>query len=273
MTPYIEIDSKSISNIDPELKEFLFKRIPDKHDKAINLEELLKNPNRNYFFMFCPYCNNIGILSCSSKIKPCICIFCGETNPYNKIMQNLEKAEILNQLAILDNCNVKGYSYENTKRILLEQSLITIATGVEVFLRDIYSTTLNLRYVKKNKTLIHLIYRETRNDFMNIGKAKRKYKNDLGIDLKEIIGEPELKKLNLMILKRNVVIHNNGNVDNSFLEQSGMDIKKGHPIPIQIDEIEDYVSTVENLVEKIRGLFEKELSDEMYQRVELFLKE
>jgi len=155
----------------------------------------------------------------------------------------------------------------------LEQSLITIATGVEVFLRDIYSTTLNLRYIKKNKTLIHLIYREIRNDFMNIGKAKRKFKNDLGIDLKDIIGEDDLKKLNLMILKRNVIIHNIGNVDNSFLEQSGMDIKVGRPIPIQIDEIEDYVSTVENLVENIGGLFEKELRDEMYQRVEFFLKE
>lgn len=272
--PWIEIDSSFLSNFDTNLKTKLFKKLLDivkneiSNIKHSNIEEFLDDSNRSFFFMLCPYCNNIALLS-TAKLpsKPFVCVICGETNQYNKIMQSMEKAKILYMIAKENDID------EKVRRTLLEQSLVTIATGLEVFLRDIYSTTLNIKYVQQHKSLIYRFYNDTKTDFLNIGKAEKKYNKDLNIDLKNIIGIKSFKKINLLMLKRNVIVHNIGIVDNTFLEQSGLKCNLKDYIPIEKKEIEEYISIIEEFVDKIGELFQEEFEREMLQRIEAFLQE
>ncbi|MCK5267903.1 MAG: hypothetical protein KAR07_07040 [Spirochaetes bacterium] len=276
--PYLEIDLIFLSNLDPKLKLDLFERLKkliedEITEEYLNIEEFLKKINRSFFFMLCPYCNSVALLT-TAKINrqkyenPMICPFCGEKNQYDKITQSLEKTRILYELAANIESINSDFDNKKVKRTLLEQSIVTIATGLEVFLRDIYSTTLNIKYIKPHKSLIHRFYKDTRTEFINLGNARRKYIQDLGIDFKN----ENFKKLNLLMLKRNVIVHNNGIVDNTFLGQCGLDCKLKDCIPIEIKEIEEYIYIVNELVEEIGQLFQEEFETETNQRMVQFLQ-
>lgn len=282
--PYVEINLSFLSNFNPDLRPNLFEKLQnwEKHEtmsiKYSNIEEFLDKSDRSFFFMLCPYCNLTALFSTSKKMfqlhgEPLVCPFCGETNQYDKITRSIEKSKTLCQLAVYIDSGDGDIDDENIKRTLLEQSIVTIATGLEVFLRDIYSTTLNIKYIKQNKSLIHRFYRDARNEFLNIGKAEKKYIDDLGVNFKDVVGAEILKKLNLLMLKRNVIVHNSGIVDNMFLEQSGLKCKKKDFVPIEIKEIEEYLSIVNKFVEKMGQLFQKEFETEILQRMEQFLQE
>lgn len=286
--PYIEINSDFLATLSPKMKEIVEKglishkryeaNIPVKkttQSEIKKVKEQLKDSGRSYYFSTCPYCNNGGLFSTSfadSTSQPTTCVFCGETNPYYKIMQSLDKTKVLYQLSIFVESGDGDIVDEHATRVLQEQCLVTIATGIEVFLRDIYSLTLNLKYIKDEKTLYIRFYQDSRNEFINIGRAVKKFKKDLDIDLKIILEEDTLKKLNLLMLKRNVIVHNIGLIDKTFLEQSGLQYELKTPVPISPEEIDAYFSVIEVVVQGIIESFNQEFRTAMLRRMESFFK-
>ncbi|NVM30431.1 MAG: hypothetical protein HWN65_16425 [Candidatus Helarchaeota archaeon] len=220
---------------------------------------------RFFYFFFCPYCKYKGILETSIKIEPSICAFCGALSPELKIKRSISKTKCISKL-------VGEKSNENLNKILLEQCIVMIATGVEVLFRDIYSIFLNLEYVKEDKNLYYRFYRDTRNKFINIGQTIKLFKDDLGINLESILGQNGKDKLNSLMLKRNVIVHNIGFIDKIFLEQSGLDYKMHQPIPIDLDEIETILLIVENCIDNFHNLFEKTNKKRMNKIIEGFIK-
>ncbi len=92
-----------------------------------------------------------------------------------------------------------------------------------------------------------------------MGKVKKAYKDNLGITLSEKLGEDTLRQMNLLMQKRNVIVHNLGIADRTFLNQSGIECKLKQEIPISFREIEEYINTLQ----KIESIFNAILSDEM----------
>lgn len=259
---YIKIDSDFLNSFDAPIKE--------------KLEYILKELSRDHpeclhFLRLCPYCNILSFLSITGtsvdKLEsPSRCAFCGESNPFDKFKHSLNKVDILYGLAAFSSAGDDDSDNEN-ERALLEQAIVALATGFEIFLKDIYCSGMNLKYIKDGQSLFFKFSAESKNDFINIGKAMSKYKNDLNIDLKKMLSDNDLKKINFLLLKRNVIVHNNGFVDIQFKNQSGIDCKIGEQIQITNEDIAMYRSILESVVEKLEDEFEAILSPEMGFRI------
>lgn len=224
--------------------------------KETNLGKYLEEGDYVLFYLLCPYCNKsntIGIEKDDDFSEPFHCVNCGENNPYYKLEESIKKVGLM--LDIFTN-----EESEEKKRVILEQCIVLLATCSEVFLKDIYSTTINLRNVKRGYSLIDWFYSESKNDFINIGKTIKRFSKDLNINLKEIIDKESIKEINILMLKRNVIVHNNGIVDKSFLSQSGFQDEYNlmDRVEISYDEIDHYITVLDNLFMELSKVFEKE---------------
>ncbi|TKH03475.1 hypothetical protein FC678_25120, partial [Peribacillus simplex] len=205
------------------MESFYFNLMEDCHkleNISVLIESLMeslsfKSTNINEsvpYFLLCPFCKSEGIMTTQKGITPIYCYECGETSPFNKLNRTLEKVKKLKELS--------RHNEDEIVYILREQMVVILATSIEVFLRDIYSTMYNLIYIKRNSTLIKKFMSEVKNDFINMGKIKKRF-NELEISFSSNIDDKILKEINLLLLKRNVVVHNAGIVDKSFLSSSG----------------------------------------------------
>ena len=138
-----------------------------------------------------------------------------------------------------------------TERVLLEQCIILLATSAEVYLKENFCVLLNIRFVRHGSSLFPRFYSEVKNDFINMGKVKKAYKDNLGIILSDKLGEDTLRQMNLLMQKRNVIVHNLGIADRTFLNQSGIECKLKKEIPISFSEIEEYITTLQ----KVENIF------------------
>ena len=145
-----------------------------------------------------------------------------------------------------------------------------MATGLEIFFRDIYSSGMNLKFVKSKHSLFSKFSNESKNDFINIEKTMKRFKSGLDIDLKKVLDEDEIEIIHELFLKRNAIVHNNGFVDIIFLNQSGIDCKIGDQIIVTDGDIATYSQTIEVIAEKIEKEFEKIIYPEIFIRIEDF---
>lgn len=214
------------------------------------------------YFLFCPYCKNSLILLIDAQPK--FCTTCGETNPFQKLENSASKASLLFGLV--------QKSEEQVTRVLLEQSIVILATCIEVFFRDIYSTILNLRHVKRGHTIIERFYNEVKNDFINTGKIRKRFK-DLGIDIKNTVGEEVVKDINLLLLKRNVIVHNNGIIDKAFLSNSGLNGNIGSLVEISKDEIQKCINIINDLSNGLEEFYNNEFLDAVNEELVIYFKD
>lgn len=239
---YVKIDLDFLENLSLPLRE--------------NLEKILRTSRYqeeySSYFRLCAYCNEFSLLHVpSERGKPLFCPICGESNPFDKIRISMDKADTLKGLAIY--CASGDGTVEDIKneRTLKEQVIVVMATGLEIFFRDIYSSVMNLKYVKIHETLFTRFSNESKNDFINISKTQKRFIRDLQIDFKSIFDKDEIKIINQLFLKRNAIVHNNGYVDSIFLSQSGIDSELGNLIPIEDDDLQKYSFIIWKIVETI----------------------
>lgn len=253
---YIKLDKEFIRKIEN----------PTQENILLYLEAISTNSELNVYttyFLFCPYCKNSLILLIDAQPK--FCTSCGETNPFQKLENSATKASLLFGLV--------QKSEEQVTRVLLEQSIVILATCIEVFFRDIYSTILNLRHVKHGHTIIERFYNEVKNDFINTGKIRKRFK-DLGIDIKNTIGEEVVKDINLLLLKRNVIVHNNGIIDKAFLSNSGLNgCNIGSLVEISKDEIQKSINIINDLSISLEEIYINEFLDAVNEELIIYFKD
>lgn len=234
---------------------------PDIQNRAIKLlNEYTKEfkEKRFHFHFHCPSCNAKAFLSTGLKM-PNNCALCGFSSPHYQIETTIKKIDILIKIS-------EKESDEIVKRILLEQAIVISATGIEIFLRHIYATILNLRYIQRNKNLYNRFYEDSRNSFINIGQALKTFKKDLNVDIKKYLKDNTKKTLNILMLKRNVIIHNSGYIDQIFLNQSGLKKSKGFKIiSISLPEIRNYLRVFKEFIKIFVRLFQKEVTEQRKQ--------
>lgn len=246
------------------------------------------------YIRLCPYCNAFGVLNCwkfensdsehcgifeiddSDSTFPNKCVFCGETAPSYKMKQSVKKCQILYDLSL--NCSSKDGNPKNNhnERVLLEQCIVVLATGIELYLKDTYVLSMDLKYIKPEFTLNRKFSRDTKNDFLNVGKTVRKYKDDFGINLKEILGQKTIETLTLLMSMRNVIVHNNGTIDLIFLNSLPEHLREKYHIASTIsitdDDIIEFINTIKTVLSKIEAEVDKLIVPEIMKRIETNLQ-
>lgn len=219
-----------------------------------------------HYYHYCPYCKEqllltMGYPKKSDHPELKYCTKCGESNPYEKAINSLNRMSSLINLykQIKD---VKKYKFES-KTALLHQGVIALVTCLEVFLRDVYTSSLNMKYIKSDESLIERFFKEAKNDFLNLGKTRARFKSELDYDITEKMDKSKLDDLNLLFLYRNVLVHNNGIVDKSFSSQSRLGLKVGSEVEITLDFIENSMLIAVELINNIGEVYLRELEQEV----------
>ncbi|PAV09268.1 hypothetical protein [Methanocorpusculum parvum] len=286
---YIIVNEAFLATVDLKSQQKL-KEIINQDINSVGID----TDSRRCYIRLCPYCNAFGVVNCrkfenddsapcglfeigdSDSTFPNTCVFCGETAPSYKIKQSVKKCQILYDLSL--NCSSTDGAPKNNQneRVLLEQCVVILATGIELFLKDTYVLSMNLKYVKPELTLNRKFSRDVKNEFLNIDKAVRIFKDEFEIDLKEILGKETIKKLNLLMSMRNVIVHNNGILDQIFRERLTEDLWAKYPIasniPITENDIIEFIDIIKLVFQKIEMKFDEIIVPEIQKRIEINLQ-
>jgi hypothetical protein len=255
---YRNIDDSLISALDLTAKNYLKKKI----------ENL--SPPKKYVFL-CPYCNFLVIVVTPKTTNtPRFCSMCGESDPFEKIQLSIEKVQALYELSQKCTSGIEIKKDRRNERILLEQCIVILATGIELFFKDFYVIGMDLMYVKNEHSLVSKFSKDIKNEFLNTGKIKERFRSDLKINIDSILDSQELKKINTLLIKRHAIVHNNGLIDKKFQSESGqtgIEYKHGFAIPISSEEINEYLTIVRETSEKFDNEFNRSYLPEFLKRI------
>jgi hypothetical protein len=173
----------------------------------------------NLYLSVCEYCRADYVLGTPTEIAtiPVYCVSCGRTSPYKAFQSNLERTALLISIA----SKMKKGREKVSKAILLEQALVTVITSFEVLLRDIYSLVLDHKHVIFGESIYPRIYDSTRNEFLGLGSANSKFKKEVGLNIKEKLGQVNYSFLSKMYSARHIIVHNCSIKDKDYISQTG----------------------------------------------------
>jgi hypothetical protein len=247
----IQVDDNFLATLSPHLQDDLTKDIEEYSGE---------NSGRGCFIRMCPYCTVLVAFLRSGTDDnngrtPQACAHCGETTPYDKCKQSIRKAKILCDLSVStaskEEPGEKKKEERDKERVLQEQCIVVLASGILVFLREVYGICMDLAYVKPEFSLYAKFNTGAQNDRVLLSDVVDRFKTELKMDLSEILGNDRIKKLHILMLKRDAIVYKNSRADTIFLNNSGIKGKVGSPIPISHLEISDFIRTAEIIVDNL----------------------
>ena len=112
--------------------------------------------------------------------------------------------------------------HEDTEDWLLgydcyQMEIIELASIIEVVCRECFEALIFIKNIGLNNDYIRkVISKSAGNDFMNIEKANKHFKKAFDIDLKSLTDKKKWDDLIDIVNLRNMMVHNNGRVDEHF---------------------------------------------------------
>ncbi len=170
--------------------------------------------------LMCEFCRVLGFLGVPKEQGTQgakYCAKCGRTSPYMVFVVNIARSKKLLKLASKMNTSDE----QDDKAILLEQSIVSLATSTEVLMRESYSIIMDFKHVIFGESIFNETYKNTKNDFTNIGIATKNFRSLCGLNIKDELGEDKYKKIRLLYSMRHAIVHNNGIKDAEFISQTG----------------------------------------------------
>ena len=160
----------------------------------------------------------------------------------------------------------------DAKSILLEQSLVTIITSFEVFLRDTYSLILDHKHVIFGESIYNRIYDSTRNEFLNLGSANAKFKKETGLNLKEGLGQANYSFLSRMYSARHIIVHNCSIKDRDYLNQTGDDPEHLHKrLTVTNQDVNQLTVLATQAAKLIENKLQEHLLEFYYKQIDLII--
>lgn len=228
----------------------------------------------------CPFCGKINLTISTEKIKEIqkykYCANCGKKSVYHNSLINLSRfIRIFTQNRIaLDfmKKNNEEYDDETLTFDMYHLEIVELTSIIEVSLRDFFYLLVKLNYnLMENKYFLNVLDKYTGNDFMNIQKANNHYKKALNINLKELINDNSFNLLLDICSIRNVVIHNNGFIDENFLNSKSYKKYKnlivGNMLFLNEEIIKDFYFAVTNLLEILETLFNQYFENNIHSLI------
>lgn len=275
------IDTKYLKHLDPNLKKTVWKGLQKVMEDNGHLEGLsrpftehlaLDTTVRRLYFSSCPYCLKTAFVTSTKfnrrELVPRFCPFCSEMDPWEKrIGDGLKTAMLIHLADALEHISTRqdsGALNSKRARVLQEQAIVSTATEIEVFMKDAHA-------------ILSSKGRRESNRFSNIEKCVNAFKEDLGIDLESVAKHDDLALLDLISAKRNVIVHNSGFADSTFIgrcEKQTVVLKTlnqtpriRRPIPITTTELSMATAAASDVTLALRGVLEKTLEPRILQKL------
>lgn len=253
--------------------------------KTISKKLFFKNMRRRKIKIiqcFCPFCGHIDLFISHEKIplikKIKYCSNCGKKSVFENSMIHLSRfARVSNGNQLLLN-SIKEKSTLETEILTFDMyhlEVIELTSIIEVTLRDFFKIFILLKYENTfDDYLIKLIDKSTGNDFMNILKANEHYKKALSLNLKDFLTVEHWNNLNDVSSIRNVLIHNNGFIDDKFKNTPSFKRYKksikGNMLFLNKEIINQFVESITELMEVLDSLYQKEYINKIYNIIANF---
>lgn len=178
------------------------------------------------------------------------CPLCGEGNLLQHLNRNINIIKIMLDETIRIG-KERGIEIANK---MIENALEDVVGLFEGFLKLIY------KYVLKKKLNINEANEKIdliKTDFQRIEKAKLLYKNELSCNLFESISIQEEGFLQEQFLKRHVLTHNLGLVDEKYREKINVYVKMGAELEIKVEDVLSALELVNKIIIKANVLIEE----------------
>ena len=276
----------------PDDQRDIFERLCDfynGYDPSIGVQMTLssrhEDKNGNLFGMHlrrfqlyqlcCPYCGTVSLCIHDKKESKTagynFCHSCGRTSTLKNIQKHLARFVRIKRMNRISIQAVAEHRPETEKWLLAydcyQIEIIELASIIEVLFRDYFEALLFISCESKKDSFLKKIVRKyTGNDFMNIEKTNDIYKKAFGIEIRKNLNAETWDDLLDIVNLRNMIVHNNGQVDKRFESTSTFRRWKDRVdiplIKIEDEDIAKLLSSVIDAVTIISNLYLKEY----YQR-------
>jgi len=207
------------------------------------------------WFCICPYCRGNGFLILPAQFASStmrFCTQCGKTSPSDAFNNTVTKTS---QLALLAS-KMNRKEEKGTKSVLLEQALVSVITGLEVLMREVYAIIYDHQHVIFGHSVFDDTYARTRNEFLNLGSASRWINIVTNLNIKKQLAGHDYSFLSRMYSARHIVVHNCSIKDRDFLSQTGEpDTELNKPLLLIVSHIRKLIAVAKRLAR----LFDQEL--------------
>lgn len=246
--------------------------------KPLTSEDFFKNMHLRRFQLYqlcCPYCGTVSLCIHDKKESKTagynFCHSCGRTSTLKNIQKHLARFVRIKRMNRISIQAVAEHRPETEKWLLAydcyQIEIIELASIIEVLFRDYFEALLFISCESKKDSFLEKIVRKyTGNDFMNIEKTNDIYKKAFGIEIRKDLNAETWDDLLDIVNLRNMIVHNNGQVDKRFESTSTFRRWKDRVdiplIKIEDEDIAKLLSSVIDAVTIISNLYLKEY----YQR-------
>jgi len=238
-----------------------------RHNKTKLINEILSCLRKdedlkkcNPYVCICEYCRERRFLGIprTTKSEPRFCMCCGKSSPSVTFHSNLRRAEELIKLGAKMILKKEQF----IKRTLLEQSLVALMASFEIFVREVYSLTIDFSHVVYGQSIYDRVYSDTRNQFLNLGNVNKHLKKDASINLKRELTEDSYKFLSKMYSARHIILHNCSAKDKDYISQTGEDIKElNKELELKVLDLRRLIS----IIKKVAKLLNDELKNVLFK--------
>lgn len=224
----------------------------------------------------CPYCGRIEILIEQKKMSEIkqmqYCTKCGKKSTAEYIFLHLSS---LIRMQVVHNAGFETLSKDHDKKTMeifeydiMQTEIVELTCILEKILRDFYMDISHIVYKTNQVEYIErLIEKNTNNDFMHFDKANNHYKKGLNINLQDKVSTECKKNLIDLVNIRNIIIHNNGFIDERFKKTETFNrvshMIKGDLIFIKDVDVDKYVGSVSEILIAIEEEFDRCFKEQM----------
>ena len=178
-----------------------------------------------FYQLCCPYCGAISLTIHDKKMTTTAglnyCHSCGRTSTLKNIQKQLARFIRINRMNRISIQVVSEERPEMENWLLAydcyQIEIIELSSIIEILFRDYFEALLFIsNEIEENAFLSKIIRKYTGNDFMNIEKANSIFKKAFGIDIRNNMSSAVWNDLLDIVNLRNMIVHNNGQVDKHF---------------------------------------------------------
>lgn len=259
--------------------EFYCSYCKEHNEKIQPIDRFLLNANKKKIKIIqvcCPYCGRIEMLIEQKKMseikKRQYCTGCGKKSTaeyvFFQISSLIRMKEVHNAGFQVLSKNYDQKVMEIFKYDIMQTEIVELTCILEKILRDFYMDIAHIVYKTNQIEYIErLIEKSTNNDFMHFDKANNHYKKGLNINLQNKISIECKKNLIDLVNLRNIIIHNNGFIDERFMKTETFKrisyMINGDMIFIKDSDVEKYLGSVLELLMVIEEEFDRNFKEQM----------
>ena len=244
----------------------------------LNKEKFFKDINKidiNIYQLCCPYCGFVKAMIHDKTRHPNMNLnFCGNCGTGSVSFNINNQLLRLNQISEINSIGLKALkkNYKDVDIILgvgsFQMEIIVLTSILESMLWTYFKALFRLYNVNIRQSFSDKILKNyNNNSFMNIDKTNQIFKETFGINIKKIFDSSDKsiwKNLLEITSMRNVIVHNNGKLDEKFRNSEAfkkINVKgDNNYVIIKKEDIEKYKNSVVVCLNKISEMFLKEFN-------------